>query len=82
MRFGNTLRHEALVGGVHGESDEAVHEGGLALHARADRLGGHVAAVDQGVAGEDAQGGSIASHLDVGILEDIFVAVKALALPG
>ena len=78
VAFGDALRHEALVGGVHGERDQAVHEGGLALHPRADRLGGHVAAVDDGVAGEHAQRRGVARHLDVGVLEDVLVAVEAL----
>ena len=73
-------RDKALVGGVHGEGDEAVHEGGFAFHPRADGLGGHVAAVNDGVAGEHAQRRGVARHLEVGVLEDVFVAVEAPGL--
>src|SRR3990170_5642869 len=50
VSFGNSLRDEALIGSVHGKCDETVHESGLALHAWADRLGGHVAPVDHSIA--------------------------------
>ena len=47
------------------------------MHPWADGLGGHVAAVNDGVAGEDAERRGVASHLEVGVFEDVLVAVEA-----
>jgi hypothetical protein len=78
--LGNALGHQALVGRIHRKGDQVIDEGGLALHPGAQRLGGHVAAVDDGVAGQHPQGRGVARHLDVGVLEDVLVAVEALGL--
>ena len=42
-----------------------------------DRFDGHVAAVDDGIAGQHPQGRRIARHLDIGILEYVFIPVEA-----
>src|SRR5262249_35228617 len=77
MGLGNAWRDEALVGGIHSEGDQAVHKGSFAFHPWTDGLGGHVAAVNDGVAGEDAECRGVARHLEVGIFEDVLVAVEA-----
>ena len=76
-RVVDALRYEGLVRGVDREGDEFVDEGGLVLHPRADGLARHVAPVDSGVAGERAQGRGVPGHLDVGVLEDVLVAVSS-----
>jgi hypothetical protein len=80
VAFGDALWYEALVSSVHGEGDEAIYEGRLALHARADRLRGHVAAVDDGVAREHAECGRVANHLYVCVLEDVLGAGETFGL--
>src|SRR3990172_311601 len=60
VSFGNSLGDQALIGSVHGKCDETVHEGGLALHAWARRLGGHIAAINSRVAREHAESGGVA----------------------
>src|SRR2546426_5056962 len=80
MDLGDAWRDEALVGGVHSEGDQAIHESGFASHPWADGLSGHVAAINDGVTGEYAQRSGVASHLEVSVFEDVFVAVEALGL--
>ena len=46
----------------------------LALLAGPEGLGGHVLAVDAGVAGQDPQRGGVAGHLKVGVLEEVFAS--------
>lgn len=52
----------------------------FALDTRADRLRRHIAAVYDGVAGQNAQGRRIPGHLDIGILKDIFIPVETFGL--
>jgi hypothetical protein len=78
MGLGNAWRDEALIGSVYSEGDQAIHEGDFASHPWADGLSGHVTAVNDGVAGEDAERRGVARHLEVRIFEDVFVAVEAL----
>src|SRR5262249_5352946 len=75
MDLGNAWRDKALIGGVHSEGDQAVHKGSFAFDPWADGFGGHVAAINDGVAGEHAQRRGVARHLEVSIFEDVLVAV-------
>src|SRR5262249_25144567 len=80
VRPGNTLRDEALIGRVHCEGDKAIDERRLAFHPWTDRLDRHVTAVYHRVARQSPQRGRIACHLDICVLENIFVAIQSLRL--
>ena len=68
------VRNQLLIGDRHREVDELIDDRPLAFGPRSQRLARHVDAVDVGVAGQHAQGGGVASHLQIGILEQVLGA--------
>src|ERR1035441_7456898 len=80
MSVRHALRYETLVVCVNGKCNQGVYKCGVVLDSGPYGLDRHIATIDRCVAREDAQRGGVSGHLEIGILEDIFVPMQALRL--